>query len=90
MTDREKAAQKTERFVRKAAAAVMLQERVGETFEAFVTGASEKGTYVRLIDPPVEGKVISGEQGLQIGQRVRVRLMATDPCMGFIDFEHTR
>jgi exoribonuclease-2 len=89
MTDREKASQKVERFVRKAAAAVLLRDRIGDSFEAFVTGASEKGTYVRLIDPPAEGKVVRGEQGLRVGQRVRVRLMATDPYRGFIDFEHT-
>jgi ribonuclease R len=88
MTDREKASQKVERFTRKAAAAVMLQERVGETFEAFVTGASEKGTYVRLIDPPAEGRVVWGWQGLRIGQRISVRLVAADPYRGFIDFEH--
>ena len=89
MTDREKASQKVERFVRKAAAAVLLRERMGETFEAFVTGASEKGTYVRLIDPPAEGRVVLGEQGLRVGQRVRVRLLATDPYKGFIDFART-
>ncbi|WP_286878883.1 RNB domain-containing ribonuclease [Methanoculleus sp. UBA413] len=89
MTDREKASQKVERFVRKAAAAVLLRDRIGDSFEAFVTGASEKGTYVRLIDPPAEGRVVQGEQGLRVGQRVRVRLMATDPYRGFIDFEHT-
>lgn len=87
LTDREKASQKVERFVRKAAAAVLLQERIGDSFEAFVTGASEKGTYVRLIDPPAEGRVMQGEQGLRVGQRVRVRLTATNPYKGFIDFE---
>ncbi|KDE56592.1 RNB domain-containing ribonuclease [Methanoculleus sp. MH98A] len=90
LTGREKASQKVERYVRKAAAAVLLRERIGETFEAFVTGASEKGTYVRLIDPPAEGRVVLGEQGLRVGQRVRVRLMAADPYKGFIDFGRTR
>ena len=89
LTDREKASLKVERFVRKAAAAVLLRDRMGETFDAFVTGASEKGTYVRLIDPPAEGKVVVGERGLRVGQRVQVRLMATDPYRGFIDFEYT-
>ncbi len=65
----------------------MLRDRIGDTFEAFVTGASEKGTYVRLIDPPAEGKVVLGDQGLRVGRRVRVRLLATDPYKGFIDFE---
>ena len=90
LTDRDKASQKVERFVRKAAAAVLLRERIGETFEAFVTGASEKGTYVRLIDPPAEGKVVLGEQGLRVGQRILVRLLSTDPYNGFIDFARTR
>jgi len=90
LTDREKASQKVERYVRKAAAAVLLRDRIGETFDAFVTGASEKGTYVRLIDPPAEGRVVLGEQGLRVGQRVRVRLMAADPYKGFIDFGRTR
>ena len=89
LTDREKASQKVERFMRKAAAAVLLRDRMGETFEAFVTGASEKGTYVRLIDPPAEGKVVIGEERLRVGRRVLVRLVAADPYRGFIDFEYT-
>jgi exoribonuclease-2 len=72
--------------MRKAAAAVLLQDRIGETYEALVTGASEKGTYVRLTAPPVEGRVMEGEGGLFVGQRVRVRLIKTDPYNGYIDF----
>jgi ribonuclease R len=87
LTDREKASQKVERFVRKAAAAVLLRDRIGEPFDALVTGASEKGTYVRLITPPAEGRVVRGEYGLSVGQKVKVRLIATDPYCGFIDFE---
>lgn len=90
LTGREKAAQKVERFVRKAVAAVLLGDRIGETFEAFVTGASDKGTYVRLIDPPAEGRVVIGERGLRVGQRIRVRLLAVDPYKGYIDFGYTR
>ncbi|MDN5340496.1 MAG: ribonuclease [Euryarchaeota archaeon] len=90
LTDREKASQKVERYVRKAAAAVLLHDRIGEMFEAFVTGASKKGTYVRLTDPPAEGRVVLGEQGLRVGQRIRVRLLAVDPYKGFIDFGRTR
>ncbi|MDN7026057.1 RNB domain-containing ribonuclease [Methanoculleus sp. FWC-SCC1] len=90
LTGREKASQKVERFVRKAAAAVLLRDRIGETFEAFVTGASEKGTYVRLIAPAAEGRVMRGEAGLRVGQKVRVRLLDTDPYKGFIDFERLR
>jgi len=89
LTDREKASQKVERFVRKAAAGVLLRDRIGESFEAFVTGASEKGTYVRLIAPPAEGRVVRGEYGLIVGEKVCVRLIGTDPYKGFIDFEHT-
>ena len=87
LTDREKAANKVERFVRKAAAAVLLRNRIGDEFEALVTGAKEHGTYVRLLVPPAEGRVMRGEQGLYVGQKVRVRLMRTDPYNGYIDFE---
>jgi exoribonuclease-2 len=87
LTSREKGSKKVERFMRKAAAAVLLQGRIGESFDALVTGASEKGTYVRLITPPAEGRVLRGERGLTVGQKVRVRLLKTDPYNGFIDFE---
>jgi exoribonuclease-2 len=87
LTSREKGSKKVERFMRKAAAAVLLQGRIGESFDALVTGASEKGTYVRLITPPAEGRVLRGERGLAVGQKVRVRLLKTDPYNGFIDFE---
>jgi len=87
LTSREKGSKKVERFMRKAAAAVLLQKRIGESFDALVTGASEKGTYVRLITPPAEGRVLRGERGLTVGRKVRVRLLKTDPYNGFIDFE---
>ena len=87
LSDREKGSKKVERFMRKAAAAVLLRDRIGEVFEALVTGASEKGTYVRLINPPAEGRVVKGDQGLRVGQNVNVRLMKTDPYNGYIDFE---
>lgn len=86
LTNREKGSKKVERFMRKAAAAVLLQTRIGDLFDALVTGASEKGTYVRLITPPAEGRVMRGERGLRVGQKVRVRLLKTDPYNGFIDF----
>ena len=73
--------------MRKAAAAVLLMNRIGESFEAFVTGASEKGTYVRLLTLPAEGRVVSGERGLFVGDKIQVRLLKTDPENGFIDFE---
>lgn len=86
MSDREKASQKAERFMRKVAAAVLLRDMIGKTFEAIVTGAQEKGTYVRLMDPPAEGRVVEGERGLRVGQKVVVRLLSTDPPKGFVDF----
>jgi exoribonuclease-2 len=88
--ERESAARKVERLMRKAAAAVFLSPRIGEVFDAIVTGASEKGTYVRLIRPPAEGRVMRGEHGLDVGDRVRVRLLETNPERGFIDFARAR
>nr|WP_320160966.1 RNB domain-containing ribonuclease [uncultured Methanoregula sp.] len=87
LTDREKASKKVKRFMRKSAAAVLLEDSIGKTFDALVTGAADKGTYVRLLVPPAEGRVMKGEHGLQVGQKVRVRLIKTDPYNGFIDFE---
>lgn len=86
LTDREKQSKKVERFMRKAAAAMLLRDRIGESFDAFVTGASERGTYVRLIAPPAEGRVTRGEQGLSVGEKISVRLLKTDPYNGYIDF----
>lgn len=85
-TEREDAARKVERLMRKAAAAMLLSERTGETFDAIVTGVSDKGTFVRLIAPPAEGRVVRGEHGMDVGDRVRVRLLSTEPERGFIDF----
>jgi exoribonuclease-2 len=85
-TNQEDAANKVERQVRKAAAAVMLENRVGDTFEGIVTGASSKGTWVRIFQPPVEGKVVRGEEGLDIGDKTRVKLIHVDADRGFIDF----
>ena len=82
----EDSAQKVERLVRKAAAACFLSSRVGQEFEGIVTGASPKGTWVRIFDPPTEGRVERGEAGLDVGDRVRVQLIHTDPERGFIDF----
>lgn len=85
-TEREKEAKKVERFMRKAASASVLVKKLGQTFDAIVTGASGKGCYVRIFDPPVEGRVVRGEAGLSVGMRVRVRLDAVDPWEGYIDF----
>ncbi|WP_292370232.1 RNB domain-containing ribonuclease [Methanoregula sp. UBA64] len=87
LSDREKASKKVKRFMRKSVAAVLLADSIGKNFDALVTGAADKGTYVRLLDPPAEGRVTRGERGLFVGQKVRVRLLATDPYNGYIDFE---
>jgi exoribonuclease-2 len=85
-TLKQDAAQKVERLMRKAAAACLLASRIGQEFEGMVTGASSKGTWARIFDPPVEGRIEQGAQGLDVGNRVRVRLVHTDPERGFIDF----
>jgi exoribonuclease-2 len=79
-------ANKVERQVRKCAAAQLLSARIGELFEAVVTGASPKGTWVRLLAPAVEGRVVDGFQGLDVGDRLRVKLVHTDVERGFVDF----
>jgi VacB/RNase II family 3'-5' exoribonuclease len=86
-TEEEDAAKKVERQVGKSAAALLLQSRIGETFDAIVTGASPKGTWVRLFRPPVEGKLIAGTEGMAVGLRVRVQLVHTDVEHGYIDFK---
>ncbi len=85
-TVKEDAAKKVERQVRKSAAAILLEDRIGERFDAIVTGAAEKGTWVRLFHPPIEGKLASGFEGLDVGHRLRVQLISTDVERGFIDF----
>jgi exoribonuclease-2 len=76
-----------ERQVRKSAAALLLRSRIGEQFDAIVTGAAAKGTWARIFKPPVEGKVVHGFEGLDVGDRVRVELIHTDVERGFIDFK---
>jgi exoribonuclease-2 len=85
-TERENAANHVSRIARKAAAAILLSHRVGDVFDAIVTGVNKDGTYVRLLSPPAEGRVMRGEEGMDVGERVRVRLERTDPERGFIDF----
>lgn len=87
-TEQEDHAAKVERRVSKSAAALLLAGRVGQRFDAIVTGAAPKGTWVRIFAPPVEGKVVRGFEGLDVGQRVRVQLVHTDVARGFIDFAH--
>jgi VacB/RNase II family 3'-5' exoribonuclease len=86
-TAAEDAASKVERQVGKSAAALLLETRIGEQFEAIVTGASEKGTWVRLLSLPVEGKVVQGGNGIDVGDRMRVQLVETNVERGYIDFK---
>jgi exoribonuclease R len=82
-------AAKVERAVNKSAAALLLASRIGAKFDAIVTGASDKGTWVRISAPTTEGKVVKGFEGLDVGDRVRVMLRHTDIARGFIDFART-
>lgn len=86
-TDKEDDADKVERHLHKSAAAVMLRPRIGEVFEGIITGASEKGIWIRISKPCVEGKVMHGVEGLDVGDRIKVRLFYVDVPNGFIDFE---
>lgn len=86
-TEAEDAAKKVERRVEKSAAALLLESRIGERFDSIVTGASEKGTWVRLLTIPVEGKLVEGFEGLDVGEPVRVQLIDTNVEQGFIDFK---
>ncbi len=85
-TEQENAASKVERQVRKSAAAQLLARRIGETFDALVTGAGEKGTWVRLLKPPAEGKLASGQAGVKVGDQIKVKLVSLNVERGFIDF----
>ena len=88
-TEQEDAATKVERQVRKSAAAQFLSGRIGETFDALVTGASEKGTWVRLLKPPAEGKLVRGQEGVKVGDQIKVQLASLNIERGFIDFALT-
>jgi exoribonuclease-2 len=85
-TEQEHNAEKVERRVRKSAAALLLQHRIGERFPGLVTGASSKGTWVRIPSPPVEGRIVRGFRGLDVGDHVTVELLDVDVDRGFIDF----
>jgi exoribonuclease-2 len=86
-TEREDAENKVERKVRKIIAALLLRDRIGESFDAIVTGAGQKGTFVRTMHPPAEGMVVRGQRGFDVGDKVRVKLVAADPQKSYIDFE---
>ena len=85
-TEMEDAARKVEREMRKRIAAVVLHTHIGQTYQAIVTGVNNYGTFVRTLDPHVEGKLVQGGKGLDVGDRVTVKLISTDPQRGFIDF----
>jgi ribonuclease R len=87
LTEEEDAANKVERQVGKSAAALLLESRVGEQFDAIVTGASDKGTWARLLTIPVDGRVARGFDGVDVGDQIRVRLISVDVERGYIDFE---
>jgi exoribonuclease-2 len=85
-TLKEDAARKVRRAMDKRMAAAALHDRIGQTFQAVVTGVTPKGVFVRVLGPPVEGRLMHGEQGLDVGDRLQVKLLSTDPQRGFIDF----
>lgn len=89
-TLQQKNAEKVERRVAKSAAAYILSSRIGATFPGVVTGASDKGTWVRITGPVTEGRVVQGDHGLDVGDRVIVKLLHTDVERGFIDFAAKR
>ena len=85
-TQQESAAQKVERRMRKSEAALLLASHVGQQYDAIVTGRSPSDTWVRIFTPPVEGRLASRSAGLDVGQKIRVKLISTDVERGFIDF----
>jgi exoribonuclease-2 len=88
-TEKEDDASKVERRVAKSAAALFLSSKIGQTFDAICTGAADKGTWVRIFTPPVEGKLVRGSKGVDVGSKLRVKLIHTDTKLGYIDFEQT-
>ena len=89
-TEAEDNAKKVERQVSKSAAAILLESRIGEQFDAIVTGASDKGTWVRLLNPAVEGRLEIGFEGMEVGNQLRVQLVSTNVERGFIDFKKVK
>lgn len=90
LTDQEDIITKVERSVNKSAAALLLKPRIGDLFNGLVTGVSDKGTWVRILEIPVEGKLIGGSSGVEIGERITVKLVSVNPQKGFIDFIRMR
>lgn len=88
--EQERAARKVERKIRKVVAATVMQRHIGENFDAIVTGVTPSGTFARILRPPVDGRIEQGEHGLNVGEKVNVKLLSTDPRSGFIDFAAQR
>ena len=86
LNERDSAARKVERSMQKRVAAVALSGRVGQQFEGVITGANDKGTFIRVFRPPVEGKIVRGADGLDVGDTTTVTLVSTDPVHAYIDF----
>lgn len=82
----EDAARKVARNMTKRIAAVAMQDKIGQTFSAVVTGVTPKGVFVRAVAPPVEGRLMHGEEGLDVGDRIEAKLLRADPSRGYIDF----
>jgi exoribonuclease-2 len=80
-------ANKVERFMRKAAAAQLLSTRIGEVFKAMVTGVNQDGVYVRISKPSAEGRLMKGQEHVDVGDKIKVRLVSTNPAQGYIDFQ---
>jgi exoribonuclease-2 len=86
-TEREDAERKVERTMRKVAAALLLEHRIGQSFDGIVTGNTQSGMFVRLIAPPAEGRLVHAQPGVDVGDRIRVKLVSANPTRGFIDFQ---
>jgi VacB/RNase II family 3'-5' exoribonuclease len=89
-TEKENDANKVERLVTKSAAAMLLSSRIGDRFDAICTGAADKGTWVRIFQPPIEGRLLYGFEGVDVGHRIKVQLVRTDVEKGYIDFKRIR
>jgi exoribonuclease-2 len=85
-TEKQDAARKVERDMTKRISAMALKNSIGKIFDAIVTGATPHGTFVRVLKPHIEGMLVSGQKGVDVGDRLRVRLVNTDPQRGYIDF----
>jgi len=85
-TRKEDAARKVERSMNKRIAAVVLQNQIGQSFAAVVTGVTPKGVFVRISDPPAEGLLVRGQETVDVGDQIRVKLVSTDPGRGYLDF----